>query len=101
MILAIDFDGTIHDDAHPVEGRRMGPPIPGAKEALEAYRRKGHTIIIHTVRGGSPEHIEAWMKYYGIPFDRVTNIKPMKPSADLFIDDKARQFIGWDKDYLS
>ena len=92
-VLAIDFDGVIHDYKHPIEGRRMGLPISGAKESLLQFKQKGYTIIIHSVRGGSSGHIADFMDYYGLTYDTITNIKP---NADYYIDDKAVKFIDWD-----
>jgi|ERR1035437_3377255 hypothetical protein len=94
MILAIDFDDTISDTAHPVPGRRMGAPLPGAQKALEDFKRKGDTIIIHCFWGdekGIPV-IAKWMEYYKIPYDSITNIKP---NADWFIDNKNIVFTNW------
>lgn len=96
MILAIDFDGVIHDIKNPLPGRRMGGPIIGAKEALVGFKREGHHIVIFTVRANSEASkmtVIDWLTYYEIPFDDVTNIKI---NADYYIDDKAIQFISWD-----
>lgn len=90
--LAIDFDGVIHDAAHPVAGRRMGEPMPGAIEALDSLQEAGYRIVIHTVRGGNPGHIVDWCDYYGVPYDDVTN---KKPNAEYYIDDKALPFTSW------
>ena len=72
----------------------MGGPMEGAKEALEALKAKGDTIIIHSVWGNDQKTIGDWMKYYQIPFDEITNVKPQ---ADYYIDDKAIRFTSWDK----
>lgn len=93
MILAIDFDDTIHDTKNPAPGRKMGPPLEGAKDALIEFKRQGHTIIIHTAQS-SFKHIEDWLHYFDIPFDEVTNIKPL---AACYIDDKAIHFTAWSK----
>lgn len=88
MILAINFDQVIHDKLHPVPGRRMGPPMDGAKEALQALTE--HTVIIYSV---IPEEvIRDWMEYYELPCGKVTKIKP---DADVYIDDKALRFENW------
>lgn len=94
MILAIDFDGVIHDSEHPAPGRRMGPPIEGAKEKIRAFKTAGHEIIIHTVRGNDAgaHHVADWMDYFGIPYDRITDKKPV---ADIYLDDKAVRFTSW------
>lgn len=94
-ILAIDFDGVIHDYKNPLPGRRMGPPIEGAKEALESYAAAGHEVIVFSVWGhdAGATTIEAWMKYYKIPFHSITNIKP---KADVYLDDHGQKFERWD-----
>ncbi len=90
-ILAIDFDGVIHDYKNPTKGRRMGAPIEGAKEAIIKLSRQ-YKIVVYGVGGGTPKFIEDWLKYFGIPYDEVTNIKP---NAKYYIDDKAIRFIDW------
>lgn len=94
MTIAIDFDGTIHDWNNPKPGMRMGPPMPGAKDALQSFKASGHTIYIFTVRGGADgrQHVEEWLRYYDIPFDWVTNVKI---PADWYIDDRAIHFTNW------
>lgn len=93
LVLAVDFDNTIHDTKHPVKGMKMGPPLEGAKEALTRFKQRGDTVIIHSIWGHNNTVISDWLKYYGIPFDRITNLKPQ---ADYYIDDKAIKFEGWD-----
>ncbi len=93
MILAIDFDGTIHDNLNPVPGRKMGPPIFGAKEALEYYHAQGWVIHVYTIwEPQSHGAIMDWMDYYGIPFDMVTN---RKQEAHVYIDNRAVRFTDW------
>ena len=94
MILAIDFDGVIHDHKNPIKGRRMGAPIEGAKEALADLTHQGHKIIVHTVWGNEKgrQTIADWMKYYEIPYHDITN---EKPQADVYLDDKAMHFTSW------
>lgn len=92
MTFAIDFDGTIHDNKNPVTGRRMGPPIDGAKEYINGLKAQGHAVIVHSVWGGDRKTIGDWMGYYGIDFDDITNVKP---KADFYIDDRAIRFTSW------
>ena len=95
MVLAIDFDGVIHDHKNPIKGRRMGPPIKGDKEALEGYTRRGDEVVVFTVWGGTPSGVETirkWMEYYQIPFSSITNIKV---NADVYLDDRAIRFTSW------
>lgn len=94
MILAIDFDGVIHDFKHPIPGRRMGPPMAGCKEALTKFKQRGDNLIIFTVWGDAKgqKTIADFMKYYELPYDSITNIKPQ---ADAYLDDKAIRFVSW------
>ena len=97
MIIAIDFDHTICDTAHPIPGRRMGPPMEGVKDALRELRANGHTIIVHTVWGDEKgrKTIADFMNYYELPFNEITNIKPL---ASFYVDDKAVRFEGnWEE----
>lgn len=94
-IIAVDFDGVIHDPKNVAAGRRMGQPIDGAKAGMEALRLIAH-VVVHTVRATSSDngqHVRDWLDFYGIPYDDVTAIKP---NAILFIDDRAIPFVNWD-----
>jgi len=71
----------------------MGLPVDGAVEAMRGMKARGHELIVFTVRGDRPKHVVDWLKFYEIPFDDVTRIKP---DASLFIDDKALTFRGWE-----
>ena len=90
-VIAVDFDGVVHDFKHPIKGRRMGEPIEGTQDALKRLRGLGHKIIIHSVWGDS-KAIRDFMEYYKLPYDSITNIKP---TADFYVDDKAVRFTNW------
>jgi hypothetical protein len=95
MILAIDFDGVIHDKAHPQPGKRMGFPIEGTKETMDLLREEGAYIIIFSVWANgdlNQRAIETWLNYFEIPYDYITNVKP---KADYYIDDRAIRFTNW------
>lgn len=91
MRIAIDFDGVIFD-------KPSGKVIDGAKEKIAKWVQQGHEVSIFTNR---PDYdystIKAVMDSNGIPFHRLIC---GKPSYDLFIDDRAVQFEGWEKEYL-
>lgn len=91
-VIAVDFDGVIMDPHNRKPGRRMGEPVEGAIEAVNHLKRQGHTIIIHTVRGNRPDHIADWLRYFKIPYDQITDIKP---EADCYLDDKCVRFTSW------
>lgn len=95
-VLCVDFDHTLCNSPRNSYGQKMGPPMPGAHEALNHLIECGYTIIIFTAREPERHHIvEGWCREWKIPFHRITNIKPQE--ASLFIDDRALEFKGtWD-----
>ena len=92
MIIACDFDGVLCDSNTIRPGFRMGEPMPGAVEALLTLHRQGDAIIVFTARDRF-QPVEEWLQHFGIPYSRVTNVKP--PEAECFIDDKAIRFTSW------
>lgn len=95
MIIAVDFDGTLHDGAYPA----IGEPLPGAVEYMQKLKGEGHYLILWTCRDGDrlTEAVN-WLLLHDIPFDRVNDHEPgnaaiyggktRKIYADLYIDDK-------------
>ena len=76
-----------------------GPPLPGAKEAINNLRAEGHYIIIWTCREGQQQtEMVNWLLQQGIGFDRVNDHEPRnlavygsdsrKVYAHCYIDDK-------------
>lgn len=93
MILAIDWDRTLHDADHPVPGRKLGPPLPGAKDALIHLVESGHTVIIHSC--GRPSVIADWLAYFEIPYSSLW-CGEGKPQADCYIDDRGLHHVSWE-----
>jgi hypothetical protein len=91
-IIAVDFDGVLHDPDSRLPGYRMGQPVEGAVDAMRRLRDEDHTLIIHTVRDNWDLHVTKWLSYFRVPYHDVTNVKP---NADVFIDDKAIRFTDW------
>lgn len=93
--LSVDFDGVIHDHENPIEGRKMGGVIKGAKEAIESLKKKRHHIIIFSARAtpSGKQHIKDFLEYYKIPHDEITNVKT---SSDYYIDDNGIRFNNWE-----
>ena len=93
MTILVDMDGVICTEEKTFE-RALAKPIPGAKEALEALKAKGHTLVIYSSRSWSELRMtETWLKDHGIPYD---GIHLGKPVADRILDDRAVRFTGWD-----
>ncbi|BBD46649.1 Hypothetical protein PEIBARAKI_6642 [Petrimonas sp. IBARAKI] len=95
MIIAVDFDGTLHTGQWP----NIGAAAPYAAEIMRRLKNDGHTLIIWTSRGGELL-IDAvnWLLSHDIPFDRVNDNCPLntekygsnsrKVYAHCYVDDK-------------
>ncbi|MFD2543478.1 BT0820 family HAD-type phosphatase [Lacinutrix gracilariae] len=106
LILAIDFDGTIVDDAYP----KIGKPKLFAIDTLKQLQADGHRLILWTYRSGQQlDEAVAFCKSKGIEFYAVNKSFPeevfdasksRKIHADLFIDDRnIGGFLGWGEVY--
>jgi hypothetical protein len=93
MKISVDFDGTLMDERK-VPGYKMGKPFPLAKEAMEELKKMGYEIIIFSAKdlsASGEKAIKDWMRYFKIPFDRVTSVKT---HSDFYVDDRAVPFNG-------
>ena len=94
-IVAVDFDGTLCENAFP----SIGAPKMDVINAIKEYKSYGWKIILWTCR--NKEHLTkavAWCKLHGLEFDAVnTNLPEVqelfggdtrKIFADVYIDDK-------------
>jgi ribonucleotide monophosphatase NagD (HAD superfamily) len=95
MIIAIDFDGTLHTGAYPA----IGTPTPYAVEVMKQLKTDGHYLIIWTCRERERQtEMVNWLLEKGIPFDRINDHKAgttelygyaaRKVYAHLYVDDK-------------
>lgn len=92
--IAIDFDGTLVENAYP----KIGKPIIFAFETLKALQEKGHRLILWTYRCGQElEDAVTFCKEKGIEFYAVNKSFPeeifdhtqsRKILADIYIDDR-------------
>lgn len=102
----IDIDGTI------TELKKAGQTYAtvrinrDAAEKIKALKAAGHTIILQTARhmktcGGNEGQVIAkigkttldWLETHEIPYDEIHFGKPY---ADVYLDDLAHPFVGWD-----
>ncbi|WP_439128909.1 BT0820 family HAD-type phosphatase [Polaribacter sp.] len=106
LIIAVDFDGTIVEDAYP----KIGKTQLFAFETLRKLQAEGYRLILWTYRSGSKlEEAVAFCKENGIDFYAVNKSFPeedfdekysRKINADIFIDDRnIGGFIGWTNVY--
>lgn len=102
-IIAVDFDGTIVEDAYP----KIGKPMLFAFDSLKQLQSQGHRLILWTYRDGErlDEAVEFCRKN-GIEFYAVNSSfeeevfsgkgQSRKINADVFIDDRnLGGFPGW------
>lgn len=102
-IVAVDFDGTLVDDAYP----EIGEPHKEIIAALIQIRRLGFKVILWTNRTlvKNRDYLEEaveFCKSQGLEFDAINENLPeavalfgedtRKIYADLYIDDKAANF---------
>jgi len=96
MIIAVDFDGTLHTGS---EWPKIGTVAPDAIKVMQQMKSDGHYIIIWTCR--ECEHtveMVNWLLEKNIPFDRINDHQAgaleeygyvaRKIYADVYIDDK-------------
>ena len=96
MVYAVDFDGTLCEDAFP----EIGTPRLAVIEFVKAARAAGDKVILWTCRVDDRlEAAIAWCAEQGLVFDAVNDNLPeliekyssncRKVCADRYIDDKA------------
>ena len=105
--LAIDFDGTIVEDAYP----SIGKPKIFAFETLKKLQSEGYRLILWTYRHGkSLEEAVEFCRKNGVEFYAVNSsfegeifddeTQSRKIDADLFIDDRNLGGVpGWGEIY--
>lgn len=96
MVYAVDFDGTLCENAFP----EIGAPCWATINFVKAARAAGDKVILWTCRVGDRlEAALAWCAEQGLVFDAVNDNLPeliekygsncRKVCADVYIDDKA------------
>jgi len=106
LIIAVDFDGTIVEDAYP----GIGEPRIFAFETLKRLQKDGHRLILWTYRCNNRlDEAVLFCKENGIEFYAVNKSFPeeefngdvsRKIMADLFIDDRnIGGVFGWGEIY--
>jgi hypothetical protein len=104
MTIAVDFDGTIVEHAYPEIGKEM----LFAFDTLKALQKKGHKLILWTIREGEllEEAVnyckERGVEFYAVnknyPEEEIAKMSTRKILVDIFIDDRnIGGFPGWPK----
>jgi capsule biosynthesis phosphatase len=104
--ICIDLDGVLAALKQAGQTYADVLPVPGAAERVRSLKSAGHYIILHTARhmktcDGNVGKVVAriglvtieWLARHGIPYDELHFGKPW---ADVYIDDNAVRFAGWD-----
>lgn len=106
LIIAVDFDGTIVEDAYP----KIGKTRIFAFETLNRLQQDGHRLILWTYRNGSKlqeavdfckdNGIEFYAVNASFPEEKYDYSRSRKIHADLFIDDRnIGGILGWGEIY--
>lgn len=104
MKIAVDFDGTIVEDAYP----DIGKPMLFAFETMKELQKQRHQLILWTYRSGAElEEAVEFCRSNGIEFYAVNRSYPeevfdpessRKIHAHIFIDDRnIGGFPGWSR----
>ena len=106
LLIAVDFDGTIVEDAYP----KVGTAKIFAFDTLLELQQKGHRLILWTYRYGDRlQDAVDFCKKNGLEFYAVNKSYPeekfdgsisRKVNADVFIDDRnVGGLLGWGEIY--
>ena len=106
MKICIDIDGVLCTLRKSHETYAEVQPLPGAVEKLRSFKEAGHYLILNTARhmatcnsnvgmvvAKQGKTLIDWLCYHGIVYDELWF---GKPHADVYIDDNAYRFSGWD-----
>lgn len=92
MRIGIDYDDTIYN----TKTERL---YPGARQVIQSWYDKGHKVTIFTAKHDSKwDEVKRVLDINRIPYDRIICGKPF---FDFYLGNEAKQFRGWDKDYLN
>ena len=102
LTLAIDFDGTIVEDAYP----NIGKPMIFAFETMKKLQSEGHRLILWTYRTDKKlQEAVDFCKQQGLEFYAINKSYPeeefdgkisRKINATFFVDDRnIGGFVGW------
>ncbi len=95
MIYCFDIDGTICTNTD--GDYESAEPFPDVIETINVLFEQGHRILLTTARGGTTKIdwtavTERQLKDWGV---RYHELIMGKPTADVFIDDRAINAVSW------
>ena len=95
-VVAIDFDGVIHQFKQPWRGSRIipDPPVDGIDKTIAELRSRGYKVVVVSSRclgRGGRLAIKKYLKKNNIKVDGVTK---HKVGAHVYLDDRAMRFDG-------
>ena len=93
--LLVDFDGTLHTYSGWKGPDILDGPLEGARAAMYLLAKE-YQLVCFTTRPS--EIVEGWLRKWGFPTMRVTNIKL---PAHLIVDDRALRFERWTDDFIN
>jgi capsule biosynthesis phosphatase len=107
MRIIIDLDGTICHLKKSDQTYADLKPLPGAVEKLNALKNDGWYIVIQTARNMATQESNIgkviknigkitldWLEEFEVPYDEIYF---GKPNGQVYLDDRAHRFEGWDK----
>lgn len=87
------MDGTICTEER-TYSRSMAKPLDKAIESVNKLFDEGHTIIIYSARTWMEYEMTVdWLSKYGFKYHQLILGKPI---GDVWIDDRALTYNGWD-----
>lgn len=98
VIVAVDFDGVLHNPDDVAPGHKMGRPVEGAVQAVLDLSHLEDTVIVHSCRANTPAGLAAmvaWLEWAGLADDVKVWDQPGKPVADVYVDDRGIGFTSW------
>jgi capsule biosynthesis phosphatase len=107
MKICIDVDGVLCELRRPDQTYAEVRPLPGTVEKMQALKQAGHYLILCTARhmatcnsnvglvvARQGKTLLDWLAVNEIPYDEIWF---GKPHADVYIDDNAFRFTGWNE----
>jgi hypothetical protein len=90
VLVAVDFDGVLHQKSPDFRDRVTGDAVPGAAEGLRRLAER-YDVVVFTARTAL-DPVRRWIADHGMSGFEVTH---EKPPAEFYIDDHGFRFVSW------